>query len=96
MITQSKYDSEIVNKFSMVYCNAAPFPFLSGISLEEGNSTPEVDSTVYGKLTGILLYLTHSRPDICYAMSAVSRYMQQSHELHWREAKRILWYVQGT
>ena len=31
-----------------------------------------------------------------YAMNDVSRYMQQTHELHWRESKRILQYVQGT
>ena len=29
-------------------------------------------------------------------MNAVSRYMQQPHDLHWKEAKRILQYIQGT
>ena len=80
----------------MMDCKAAPFPFLSGISLEEGNSTPEVDSTIYMKLIGSLLYLTHSRPDICYGVNFVSRYMQQPHEIHWRVGKRILQYVQST
>ena len=55
-----------------------------------------MDSTIYRQLIGILLYLTHSRPDICYAVNVVSRYMQQPHELHWREAKRILQYIHGT
>jgi hypothetical protein len=42
------------------------------------------------------LYLANSRPDLSYAFGAVSRFMQESHELHWKAAKRILQYVQGT
>jgi hypothetical protein len=47
---------------------------------------------------GILLYLTHSRPDQTrpYAVGTVSRFMQEPHELHWKAAKRILRYIQGT
>ena len=74
----------------------APLPFLSGINLEEGKSTPPMDCTIYRQLIGSLLYLTHSRPDICYAVNDVSRYMQQPHDLHWKAAKRILQYIQGT
>ena len=55
-----------------------------------------MDCTIYRQLIGSLLYLTHSRPDICYAMNYVSRYMQQPHDLHWKAAKRILQYIQGT
>ena len=86
----------MIIKFSMAECKAVPFPFLLGISLEEWNSTPLVDSTIYRQLIGSLLYLTHSRPDICYVVNVVSRYMQQPHDLHWKAAKRILQYIQGT
>src|SRR5882757_6614653 len=74
----------------------APFLFLSGINLEEGKHTPPMDCTIYRQLIGSLLYLTHSRTDICYAMNVVSRYMQQPHDIHWKAAKRILQYIQGT
>ena len=73
-----------------------PFPFLSGISLEQGKSKPPMDCTIYRQLIGSLLYLTHSRLDICYAMNAMSRYMQQPHDPHWKATKRILQYIQGT
>ena len=75
---------------------ATPCPFLSGIRLEEGGSTPLVDNTLYRQLIGSLMYLTHSRPNISYVVSVAARYMQEPHELHWKEAKRILHYVQGT
>ena len=65
MVTQSKYVSELLIKFNMAYCKAAPFPFLSGINLEEGKTTPQVDSTLYCQLIGSHFYLTNSRLDIC-------------------------------
>ena len=68
MVTRSKYTSDLLFKFNMVEYRPAPFPFLSGISLEEGKHTPPMDYTIYRQLIGSLLYLTHSRPDICYVM----------------------------
>ena len=43
-----------------------------------------------------MLYLTHIRPDLSYAVSVVARHMHQPHELHWKDAKIIIQYVQGT
>ena len=73
MVTQSKYISDLLVKFNMAECRPTPFPFLSGISLEEGKSTPPMDCTIYQQLISSLLYLTNSRPDICYSMNVVSR-----------------------
>jgi hypothetical protein len=77
----------------MTNCNSAPTPFLSGVKIEDGGTTPLVDNTLYRKLVGILLYLTHSKPDLSYAVGTVSRFMQEPHELHWKAVKRILRYV---
>ena len=62
-------------------CKETPCPFLLGIRIEEGGSTPLVDNTLYRQLIGSLLYLTHSRQDISYAMSVVARYTEEPHEL---------------
>ena len=43
-----------------------------------------------------MLYLTHSWPDIRYAVNAVSRYLHQPHDIHWKVSKRILQYIHGT
>jgi hypothetical protein len=80
----------------MTYCKYSLTPFLSGVKLEDGRETPLVDNRLYRQLLGTLLYLTHSRPDLSYAVGAVSRFMQEPHELHWKDAKRILRYIQGT
>ena len=80
----------------MKYFNPSKTPFLLGVKLEEAGSSPMVDSTLYRKLIGFLLYLTHTRNDIHYAVSVASRYRDQPYDIHWREAKRILNFVQGT
>ena len=82
--------------FHMEGCKEAPFLLLSSIRLEEGGSTPLIDNTLYIQLIVSLLYLTHSRPDISYVVSVAARYMQEPHELHWKEAKCILHYVHDT
>ena len=55
-----------------------------------------VDITLYRKLVGSLLYLTHTRPDLSYVVSTVEKHMYQAHNIHWNVAKIILQYVQGS
>jgi hypothetical protein len=80
----------------MTNYKSASTPFLSRVKIEDGGETPLVDNTLYRQLVGSLLYLTHSRPDLSYAVGAVSRFMQELHELHWKAAKHILRYIHGT
>ena len=47
MVTQYKYISDLLVKSNMDEFKASPFPFLSGVSLEEGKNTPPMDCTIY-------------------------------------------------
>jgi hypothetical protein len=40
--------------------------------------------------------LTHTHPDISFAVGIVSRFSQDPHESHWKVTKHILRYIQGT
>ena len=71
-------------------------PFQFGVKLSATCTSPEVDATLYRQLVGSLLYLTHSRPDLSFAIGCVSHYMQTPHESHWKSAKIILRYIRGT
>jgi hypothetical protein len=77
----------------MTDCKSTPNPFLLGFRLEDGGDTPLVDNTLYRQLVGILLYVTHSRPDLSYAVGAVSQFMKESCEIHWKVVKHIHQYV---
>ena len=76
-------------------CKPTPSPFQSGVKLSSTCTSPEVDATLYHQLVGSLLYLTHTRPDLSFAVGLVSRYMQTPHESHWKTTKRIIRYVCG-
>ena len=93
---QSKYASDFLSNFSMKYCNPSKNPFLSVVNLEEAGSSPMVNNTLDRQLIGCFLYLTHTRPELSYVVSVALIYMDHPHEIHWRVAKRILNFVQGT
>ena len=61
-------------------CKPSPSPFQSGVNLSATCTSHEVDATLYRQLVGSLLYLTHTRPDLSFAIGLVDRYMQTPHE----------------
>jgi hypothetical protein len=95
-LSQAKYARDLLERFHMTDCKSSPTPFLSRVKLEDSRESPLVDNTLYRQLVGSLLYLTHSISDLSYALGAISRFMQEPHELHLKAAKRILRYVHGT
>lgn len=55
-----------------------------------------VSASEYRCLVGSLRYLTHTRPDISYAVGVVSRFMEKPTIKHQQAVKHILRYIQGT
>jgi hypothetical protein len=86
-LSQAKYARDLFERFHMTDCKSSPTTFLSGFRLEDGGDTPLVDKKLYRQLVGRIFNLTHSIPNLSYAIGAVSRFMQESHELHWKDAK---------
>lgn len=50
----------------------------------------------YQRLVGILIYLSHTRPNISYDVSVVSQYMHSPSEDHMNVIYRILRYLKGA
>ena len=80
----------------MVDCKTTPTTFQLGVALTTSCTSPPVNPSLYRQLVGSLLYLTHTRPDIAFAVGLVSRFSQDPHESHWKAAKHILRYIKGT
>ena len=55
-------------------------------------SDPE-DPTVYRQIIGSLMYLVHTRPNICYVVNALSQFMCEPEHIHMVAAMHILIYV---
>ena len=62
----------------MVECKESKCPFLLGIKLGDFGASTLVDNSLYEQLVGILLYLTHSRPDLDYVVGVVAIYICMS------------------
>ena len=97
-LQQGAYIKKVLERFDMADCAPMRTPFPTGIKLPlgaEGNynkSFPE-----YASAVGSLMYLmVCTRPDLAFAVGAVSRFMSCPVEEHWEAVKRILRYVQGT
>ena len=63
---------------------------------ETTSGTNPVDSKMYRQLIGSLLYLVHTRPYICFAVSALSQFMIDPRHVHWIATKHVLRYLRGT
>jgi hypothetical protein len=66
--------------------------------LSKVSSAPAADASLYRSIVGSLLYLTHTRPDISFAVGYVSRFMEAPTTTteHFAAVKRILRYLAGT
>jgi hypothetical protein len=104
IINQNHYIDKIINKYKhMKDGKPSDIPIQPNHKLtSELNNENEtlrhlIDPTKYRQAIGSLIYLmTCSRPDICYSVSILSRFMEKPRELHWRFVKRLLRYVMFT
>ena len=77
-------------------CRPASTPVDPNIKLGSAEEDITVDKEMYQRLVGLLIYLSHTRPDIAFAVSLVSQFMHQPKEVHLQVALRIVQYLKGT
>ncbi|KAK4397351.1 Retrovirus-related Pol polyprotein from transposon RE2 [Sesamum angolense] len=95
-ICQRKYTETLLKKFKMESCKTVTTPLVTGEKYQKEDGSQKVDGSMYRSLIGSLLYLTTIRPDIMFATSLLSRFMQSPSQVHYGAAKRILRYLRGT
>ncbi|RVX21666.1 Retrovirus-related Pol polyprotein from transposon TNT 1-94 [Vitis vinifera] len=96
VVSQRKYILNLLNETSMLGCKPIDTPMDSQKKLGiEKESTP-IDRGRYQRLVGRLIYLSHTRPDIGFAVSAVSQFMHNPTEEHMEAVYRIFRYLKMT
>jgi hypothetical protein len=78
----------------MLGCRPVNTPIDPNHKLSEGIDD-QVEKGQYQRLVGKLIYLAHTRPDISYAVSVVSRYMHDPRVSHQEALYQILRYLKG-
>ena len=95
-LSQNLYVAHILESFKMVYYNPINTLMEAQLKLKKEGGGRSMDVTLYRSLIGSLRYLLHSRPDMIYSISTLSRYMVNPTFDHWTTAKRVLRYLKGT
>jgi hypothetical protein len=95
VLSQRKYVLDLLSDVGMLGCRVASTPIEQNHQLCAQSGDP-VDRESYQRLVGRLIYLCHTRPDISYAVSVVSRYMHDPRSGHLEAAHRILRYLKGS
>ena len=66
-LRQGKYAVEILKRFRMMDCKDMATPMASNLKLLCDTTSETVDVTIYRMMIGLLMYLTNTRSDICFA-----------------------------
>jgi hypothetical protein len=93
---QRAYAEKLIERAGMAVCKPCATPMEERLKLSRNSTAAKVNTTMYRSIVGGLRYLTHTRPDIAYAVGYVSRFMEDPREDHWTAVKRLLRYVKGT
>ncbi|OJT08525.1 Retrovirus-related Pol polyprotein from transposon TNT 1-94 [Trametes pubescens] len=102
-ISQRSYLDAIVARFNLENANTASTPLQPGGGLghHQSPATPrqyeDMRDVPYREAVGSLMYAAMgSRPDITFAVTALSQFMQNPGRPHWEAVKRVLRYLKGT
>lgn len=63
-------------------CKPMSIPVETSLKLSHHDPSPQVNATFYHQLIGSLIYLTYTKPNISYAFSYLSRFMQEPKVVH--------------
>ena len=102
-LSQNAYINKVLERFRMDKCSASPVPIQKGdkFSLmqcpKNDLERKQMENIPYASVVGSLMYAqTCTRPDISFAVGMLGRYQSNPGLEHWKAAKKVLRYLQGT
>jgi hypothetical protein len=102
-LSQETYINKILERFRMKDCSPSIAPIVKGDRFNL-NQCPKNDfereqmkNIPYAYVVGSLMYAqVCTRPDIAFVMGMLGRYQSNPGIDHWRAAKKVMRYIQGT
>ncbi|KAI5324900.1 hypothetical protein L3X38_033973 [Prunus dulcis] len=95
-LSQRKYVLDLLTDIGMLGCKHGDTPIVQNHHFGEYLDQVPTNKERYQRLVGRLIYLSHTRPDIAYAMSVVSQFMHSPSEDRMNAVIRILRYLKSA
>ena len=95
-LSQTSYAQRLLEHANLGECSAVATPLEARVKFTQEERGSKVNPTLYRSLISSLRYLTHTRPDILFAVGILSRHMENPTQEHYTGVKRVLRYLKGT
>ena len=95
-VNQRKYVLDLLGETRQLGCKPVETPIVPNIKLLPSKDNEVKDKERYQRLVGRLVYLSHTHPDIAFAISMVSQFMHACGQQHFDIVYRILRYLKGS
>ncbi|RVW45757.1 Retrovirus-related Pol polyprotein from transposon TNT 1-94 [Vitis vinifera] len=102
-LSQRTYIEKILKRFNMHNCSFARVPIVKGDRFSKAQCPQNDDerkekrTIPYSSLVGNLMYAqVCTRLDIAFVVGMLGRYLSNPGSQHWKAAKKVLRYLQGT
>jgi hypothetical protein len=73
-LNQGKYAVKILKRFDMLEWNSMNTPMETKLKLLVDTFSELIDATLYRQIIGSLMYLTNTRPYICFSMNTLNQF----------------------
>lgn len=92
-LCQRKYTVDLLSGTVLLGSKPVDTPIEQNHKLFQCSNSANIDKGRYQRLVGKLIYLSHTRPDITYAVNVVSQFMHDLRKLYMDVVERILRYL---
>ena len=89
-LRKGKYAVEILKRFIMFDYMAIVTPTTSYLNLMSDASSESVDAMMYRQMIGSLMYLTNTRPKICFVVNTLIQFLTNPIHVHLIVSKHVL------
>lgn len=95
-LSQRKYALDIIAETGNLGAKPALTPLEQNHQLATVESPLFSDPKQYRRLVGRLIYLTHTRPELSYAVHILTQFMKTPKQAHWDAATRVVRFLKGS
>ena len=94
-ISQRKYVLDLLAEIGLLEYKPVDTSMVQNHGLQIVEGAEATHHTRYQRLVGKLIYLSHTKPDIAYAVGVVIRFMHAPQAAHWEASLRSVRYPKG-